>query len=120
MLGPVPAPGTLTETPQVISQRKQLNNSKTLLTTQIEQTKAIIEGAQNLSSQIAGLRRDALKTQIALNTGSILGENFWSPVFDPSDKDASRFDDFGTQVNDAWHQAWSEDWRLGSAIYLLE
>ncbi|HKM97685.1 MAG TPA: DUF3772 domain-containing protein [Buttiauxella sp.] len=119
VLGPVPAPGTLTETPQVISQRKQLNNSKTLLTTQIEQTKAIIVGAQNLSSQIAGLRRDALKTQIALNTGSILGENFWSPVFDPSDKDASRFSDFGTQVSDAWHQAWSEDWRLGSAIYLL-
>jgi small-conductance mechanosensitive channel len=119
VLGPAPAPGTLTETPQVVSQRKQLNNSKTLLTTQIEQSKAIAVGAQNLSSQISGLRRDALKTQIALNTGSILGENFWSPVFDPSDKDASRFDDFGTQVSAAWHQAWSDDWRFGSAVYLL-
>ncbi|AYN29667.1 potassium efflux system protein/small-conductance mechanosensitive channel [Buttiauxella ferragutiae ATCC 51602] len=119
VLGPAPAPGTLTETPQVVSQRKQLNNSKALLTTQIEQSKAIAVGAQNLSSQISGLRRDALKTQIALNTGSILGENFWSPVFDPSDKDASRFDDFGTQVSAAWHQAWSDDWRFGSAVYLL-
>lgn len=119
VLGPAPAPGTLTETPQVVSQRKQLNSSKALLTTQIEQNKAIAVGAQNLSSQIAGLRRDALKTQIALNTGSILGESFWSPVFDPSDKDAMRFDDFGTQVSDAWHQAWSDDWRLGSSIYLL-
>ncbi|WMY76676.1 DUF3772 domain-containing protein [Buttiauxella selenatireducens] len=119
VLGPAPAPGTLTETPQVISQRKQLNSNKALLTMQIEQAKAIVVGAQNLSSQIAGLRRDALKTQIALNTGSILGESFWSPVFDPSDKDAARFDEFGTQVNDAWHQAWSEDWRVGSTIYLL-
>ncbi|MEZ2576112.1 DUF3772 domain-containing protein [Buttiauxella ferragutiae] len=119
VLGPAPAPGTLTETPQVVSQRKQLNSSKALLTTQIEQSKAIAVGAQNLSSQISGLRRDALKTQIALNTGSILGENFWSPVFDPSDKDASRFDDFGTQVSAAWHQAWSDDWRFGSAVYLL-
>ncbi|MGB7802456.1 DUF3772 domain-containing protein [Buttiauxella sp.] len=119
VLGPAPAPGTLTETPQVVSQRKQLNNSKTLLTTQIEQSKAIAVGAQNLSSQISGLRRDALKTQIALNTGSILGADFWSPVFDPSDKDAVRFDEFGTQVSDAWHQAWSDDWRVGSAIYLL-
>jgi len=119
VLGPAPAPGTLTETPQVVSQRKQLNNSKTLLTTQIEQSKAIAVGAQNLSSQIAGLRRDALKTQIALNTGSILGADFWSPVFAPSDKDAERFDEFGSQVSDAWHQAWSDDWRVGSAVYLL-
>lgn len=86
VLGPAPAPGTLTETPQVVSQRKQLNNSKTLLTTQIEQTKAIAVGAQNLSSQISGLRRDALKTQIALNTGSILGENFGPLSFNPTIK----------------------------------
>ncbi|SUW63018.1 Potassium efflux system KefA precursor [Buttiauxella agrestis] len=119
VLGPPPAPGTLAETPQVVSQRKQLNSSKTLLTTQIEQTKAISVGAQNLSSQISGLRRDALKTQIALNTGSILGEKFWSPVIDPSDKDAARFGDFGTQVSEAWDQAWSEEWRLGTGIYLL-
>ncbi|AVF34780.1 DUF3772 domain-containing protein [Rahnella sikkimica] len=119
VLGPAPAPGTLTETPQVISQRNKLNNSKTLLTTQIEQTKAIAVGARNLSSQISGLRRDALKTQIALNTGSILGGNFWAPLFNPNDDDAARFDDFGSQVSDAWKQAWSPEWRVGSGIYLL-
>ncbi|RKQ40325.1 DUF3772 domain-containing protein [Enterobacter sp. R1(2018)] len=119
VLGPAPAPGTLTETPQVISQRKQLNNSKTLLTTQIEQTKAIAVGAQNLSAQISGLRRDALKTQIALNTGSILSDKFWTPLLDPSDKDANRFNDFGSQVSDAWSQAWDEEWRFGTGFYLL-
>lgn len=119
VLGPVPPPGTLTETPQVVSQRKQLNNSKTLLTTQIEQTKAIGIGTQNLQAQISGLRRDALKTQIALNTGSILGKNFWTPLINPNDKDAARFDDFGTQVSDAWSQAWDEEWRIGTGVYLL-
>lgn len=119
VLGPAPAPGALAETPQVVSQRKQLNNSKTLLTTQIEQTKAIAVAAQNLSSQISGLRRDALKTQIALNTGSILGEKFWSPVFEPNDKDAVRFGEFGAQISDAWAEAWSDEWRIGSGIYLL-
>ncbi len=119
VLGPAPAPGTLTETPQVISQRNKLNNNKTLLTTQIEQSKAIAVGAQNLSSQISGLRRDALKTQIALNTGSILGGNFWSPLITPNDNDAARFEEFGSQVSDAWSQAWSEDWRIGTGIYLL-
>ncbi len=119
VLGPAPAPGTLTETPQVISQRKQLNNSKTLLTTQIEQTKAIGVGAQNLSAQISGLRRDALKTQIALNTGSILSKEFWTPLLDPGDKDANRFSNFGSEVSDAWHQAWDEEWRFGTGFYLL-
>jgi len=119
VLGPAPAPGTLTETPQVISQRNKLNASKTLMTTQLEQTKAIAVGAQNLSSQIAALRRDALKTQIALNTGSILGSNFWAPLITPNDDDAARFDDFGSQVKDAWTQAWSDDWRVGTGIYLF-
>ncbi|MCS2149955.1 DUF3772 domain-containing protein [Scandinavium manionii] len=119
VLGPPPAPGTLTETPQVVSQRKQLNNSKTLLTTQIEQTKAIGVGAQNLSAQIFGLRRDALKTQIALNTGSILGEKFWAPLINPAEKDAARFDDFGSQISVVWDQAWSDEWRIGSGFYLL-
>lgn len=119
VLGPAPAPGTLTETPQVISQRNKLNASKTLMTTQLEQTKAIAVGAQNLSSQIAGLRRDALKTQIALNTGSILGSNFWAPLITPNDDDAARFDDFGSQVKDAWTQAWSDDWRVATGIYLF-
>lgn len=119
VLGPAPEPGTLTETPQMVSQRKQLNNSKTLLTTQIEQAKAIALGAQTLSAHISGLRRDALKTQIALNTGSILGEKFWTPLIDPSDKDATRFDDFGSQVSNAWSQAWSDEWRLGTGIYLI-
>ncbi len=119
VLGPAPAPDTLKETSQVISQRKQLNNSKNLLTTQIEQTKAIVVGAQNLSGQINGLRRDALKTQIALNTGSILSEKFWTPLIDPSDKDAARFDDFGSQLSDAWDQAWEEEWRFGTAFYLF-
>lgn len=119
VLGPAPAPGTLTETPQVISQRKQLNNSKTLLTTQIEQTKSILVGAQNLSAQISGLRRDALKTQIALNTGSILGEKFWSPLTTPNEKDAARFEDFGSQIGEAWSQAWDEEWHIGTGIYLI-
>ncbi len=119
VLGPAPAPDTLKETPQVVSQRKQLNNSKTLLTTQIQQTKAIALGAQNLAAQINGLRRDALKTQIALNTGSILSEKFWTPLLNPSDKDASRFDDFGADVSHAWQQAWDDEWRFGTVVYLL-
>lgn len=119
VLGPAPAAGALPETPEVVRQRNKLNSSKTLLDAQIDQANSIRTSAQNLSAQIRGLRRETLKTQIALNSGSILGVNFWKPLFSPSESDVARFDDFGSQVKDAWDQAWQPEWRIGSAIYLL-
>lgn len=119
VLGPAPAAGALPETAEVIRQRNKLNASKTLLDAQIDQGNAIRTGAQNLSAQIRGLRRETLKTQIALNSGSILGATFWKPLLSPSENDVARFDDFGSQVNDAWDQAWDPEYRVGSAIYLL-
>ena len=101
VLGPAPTNGTLTETAQVVSQRKSLNSSKALLTTQIEQVNVIALGAQNLSAQIDEMRRGALKTQIALNTGTLLGKDFWTPLFTPSVQDAARFNKFTSQLRDA-------------------
>jgi len=119
VLGPAPAAGALPETPQVIKQRKDLNASKTALDNQIEQAGAIKTGANNLSAQIAGLRRDALKTQLALNTGSILGGNFWSALTSPSSDDAERFGEYRQQMKDAWHLAFQPEWRIGSGLLLI-
>lgn len=119
VLGPAPAAGALPETAEVVRQRSKLSASKTLLDAQIEQATAIRTGAQNLSSQIGALRRDTLKTQIALNSGSILSVNFWSPLLSPQDNDIARFDDFNAQIKSAWDQAWQPEWRVGSALYLL-
>jgi len=116
VLGPAPAAGALPETPQVIKQRKDLNASKTALDNQIEQAGAIKTGANNLSAQIAGLRRDALKTQLALNTGSILGVNFWSALTSASSDDAERFGEYRQQMKDAWHLAFQPEWRIGSGL----
>lgn len=119
VLGPAPAAGALPETPQVIKQRKDLNTSKTTLDNQITQAGTIKTSAANLSAQIAGLRREALKTQIALNTGSILGKNFWSPMFHPGDDDAALFNDYRVQFTEAWHMAWQPTYRVGTALLLV-
>lgn len=119
VLGPAPAAGALPETAEVVRQRNKLNTSKALLDSQNEQATAIRASTQNLSMQIGGLRRDTLKTQIALNSGSILGWNFWTPLFTPQDTDRARFADFGSQVSAAWIQAWQPEFRVGSAFYLL-
>ncbi|MEG3135890.1 DUF3772 domain-containing protein [Rouxiella sp. T17] len=119
VLGPAPAAGALPETPQVIKQRKDLNTSKTTLDNQIAQAGTIKTSAANLSAQIVGLRREALKTQIALNTGSILGKNFWSPLIHPSDDDAELFTDYRAQLTEAWHMAWQPSYRIGTALLLI-
>lgn len=119
VLGPAPAAGALPETAEVVRQRNQLSASKTLLDAQIEQAASIRKSAQNLSTQIGALRRDTLKTQIALNSGSILSANFWSPFFAPQAGDIARFSDFNAQIKSAWDQAWQPEWRVGSALYLF-
>jgi potassium efflux system protein len=119
VLGPAPATGALPETPQVIKQRKDLNASKTALDNQIQQAGAIKTSANNLAAQIGGLRRDALKTQLALNTGSIFGSNFWSALTSPTDDDVERFGEYRQQMKDAWHLTWQPEWRVGSGLLLL-
>lgn len=119
ILGPPPAEGAMAETSIVAQQRNTLNNRKTLLDGQLEHAKAISTGATNLSAQIADMRRSALRTQMALNSGSILAGSFWTPLFNMSPQDKARLDSFGEDFVDAWHSAWEPEWRFGSAVLLV-
>src|SRR5476649_2404480 len=119
ILGPPPAEGAMAETSVVAQQRITLNNRKTLIDGQLEHAKAIGTGATNLSAQIADIRRSALRTQMALNSGSILAGSFWTPLFNTSPQDKARLDSFGEDFVDAWHSAWEPEWRLGSAALLV-
>ncbi|WP_145482954.1 DUF3772 domain-containing protein [Yersinia rohdei] len=119
VLGPPPAAGSLAETPIVAQQRRVLNTRKAQLDGQNEQAQAIKTNAENLATQIATLRRTALKSQIALNSGSILGANFWMPIIDPNADDDHKLKDFIQELDDTWHAAWEPEWRLGTSMYLL-
>ncbi|MCE9883098.1 DUF3772 domain-containing protein [Obesumbacterium proteus] len=107
------------ETPEVTQQRTALNRTKTQLDKQIEQINAVKTNAANLSTQINNLRRSALKSQIALNSGTILGQSFWSPVLNSQNHDLDKFSDFNQQLSDAWDNAWQPGWKAGSVFYLL-
>ncbi|CAL10454.1 DUF3772 domain-containing protein [Yersinia enterocolitica] len=119
VLGPPPAAGTLTETPIVAQQRRALNTRKIQLEGQHDQALSIKANAENLETQIIALRRTALKSQIALNSGSILGAKFWAPIVNPNTDDDKRLKDFIQELTDAWNAAWQPEWRTGTAIYLL-
>lgn len=107
------------ETPEVTQQRTALNRTKAQLDKQIEQINAVKTNAANLSTQINNLRRSALKSQIALNSGTILGQSFWSPVLNSQNHDLDKFSDFNQQLSDAWDSALQPGWKAGSVFYLL-
>ncbi|RLM18210.1 mechanosensitive ion channel protein [Brenneria alni] len=120
VLGPAPEPGsTINETSEVTRKRNSLNSQKAKLDAQIEQIQTLRTNAANLSAQIVTLRRNALKTQLALNSGSIFGARFWSPIVAPQAEDQRRFSVFLGQLSDTLMVSWEPDWRYGSAFFLL-
>ncbi|CAI1049183.1 DUF3772 domain-containing protein [Serratia quinivorans] len=119
VLGPQPAAGSMAETAAVVQQRNTLNNSKKQLDDAVKRAQAMRAGAIDLGQQISDLRRVAFKTQLALNTGSVLGSKFWSPVVQPAASDMQRLDEFNTAMKQAWDTSWQEEWRYGTLTFLV-
>lgn len=119
VLGPAPAAGALPETPAVAQQRNALNNSKKQLDDAVKRAQAIKTSAFDLGQQISDLRRVAFKTQLALNTGSILGVKFWTPVVQPSADDVQRLDQFNAEMKAAWDASWQDEWRYGTLAVIV-
>ncbi|QGU88299.1 DUF3772 domain-containing protein [Erwinia sorbitola] len=120
VLGPAPKPDSgVKETAEVTSKRNKLENQKAKMDDQIKQAEAIKSGAINLSTQIVNLRRDALKTQLALNAGSIFGPRFWSPMFNTQSDDSSKISDFVDELATTAALSWEPGWRFGTVLWLL-
>ncbi|POU68765.1 DUF3772 domain-containing protein [Pantoea sp. PSNIH4] len=119
VLGPAPkADSGVKETPEVTRKRNTLENQKAKLDEQIKQAEAIKGGALNLSAQIVNLRRDNLKTQLALNSGSIFGPRFWAPLFGAQQMDGDKLANFRDELVDTAALAWEPGWRLGTLLWL--
>ncbi|NWA60651.1 mechanosensitive ion channel family protein [Pantoea sp. B9002] len=120
VLGPAPkADSGVKETPEVTRKRAALESQKAKLDDQIKQADGIKNGALVLSSQIVNLRRDQLKSQLALNSGSILGPRFWAPVVSSQDLDGEKISDFITELQDTAALSWESGWRFGTIAWLF-
>jgi small-conductance mechanosensitive channel len=115
VLGPEPAPGSMAETAAVAKQRNMLNSSKGQLDDAVKRSQAIRANAIALGQQINDLRRVAFKTQLALNTGSILTSDFWGAEEQPPEEDLTQFSDFNQQMLQIWDTSWKEEWRYGTS-----
>ncbi len=120
VLGPAPkADSGVKETPEVTRKRAALESQKSKLDDQIKQADGIKNGALVLSSQIVNLRRDQLKNQLALNSGSIFGPRFWAPLFSRQDLDGEKISDFGDELQATAALSWESGWRVGTVGWLL-
>ena len=120
VLGPAPTPESgVKETAEVTSKRKSLENQKGKIDDQIKQAEAIKSGSINLSAQIVNLRRDALKTQLALNAGSIFGPRFWTPLFNTQSQDSAKVSDFVQELKETAMLSWEPGWRVGTVLWIL-
>ena len=119
VLGPQPAAGALAENAAVVQQRNALNNSKKQLDEAVQRAQAMRAGVLDLGQQISDLRRVAFKSQLALNTGSVLGTKFWTPVIKPADDDVQRLDQFNAAMKQTWDASWQEDVRYGTLGLLV-
>ncbi|MFG1175396.1 DUF3772 domain-containing protein [Erwiniaceae bacterium CAU 1747] len=120
VLGPAPAVGSgVKETNEVTAQRSKLESQKNKTEDQLKQAEAIKSGAINLSAQIVNLRRDALKTQLALNAGSILGPRFWAPMLNNQSDDGEKVTDFIDELKTAALLSFEPGWMLGTVGWIL-
>ena len=119
VLGPAPTPASgVKETADVTSKRRQLLAQKSRLDDQIKQANALQNGASVLSSQILNLRRDRLKNQVSLNTGSILSAKFWQPLYN-NPVDGPKIVGFAQDLKQSVLLSVSPDYRIGTGLWLL-
>ncbi|QKJ86480.1 Mechanosensitive ion channel protein [Paramixta manurensis] len=119
VLGPAPKPNSgVKETPEVTRKRHTLEAQKSKLDDQIKQAEAIKNGSLNLSAQIVNLRRDALKTQLARNSGSIFSAHFWSPLLGNS-QDSDKISQFSDELGATIGLSWEDGWRVGTIAWFI-
>lgn len=119
VLGPAPATNSaVRETADVRQQRSHLENQQTRLGKQIQQAEALRNGASLLSAQILNLRRDQIKTQLALNTGSIFAPKFWQVLYN-NPTDVPKGIDFIGELKNTIELSWQPGWRLATVLWGL-
>lgn len=78
------------EKADLVKQRSYLTAQKNQVDNDLKILQAIKEGATNLITQIASIRRTQLETELAQRTASLLNPRFWSPLFFPLEEDKNR------------------------------
>jgi small-conductance mechanosensitive channel len=119
VLGPVPLDDVATEQSDIAAQRASLTEQKNKVDTTLKTLAALRDSATDLITQIAGIRRNLLESELTLSTRSVLNPGFWAPLLSPSPDDRQRLSLFIDQAQDVIKAAWQPGQRLFTTALLL-
>ncbi|QBF26713.1 mechanosensitive ion channel family protein [Pseudomonas tructae] len=112
VLGPAPVDSLVPGTSDIATQRTALSEQKNSLDTTLKALATLKDNAKNLLTQISGLRRSMLESELTLSTHSLLNPAFWSPLFRPSADDRQRLQAFMAQVGESAAAVWQPGQRF--------
>lgn len=119
VLGPISPVDVGMDKSDIATQRAYISEQKSGVDSNLNTLAALRRSAADLISQIAGIRRSLLESEVTLRSGSILAPSFWSPLFNPLEADRQRLANFIQQANTAIASAWQPGERLVAALLIV-
>lgn len=119
VLGPAPVDNVASEKPEIAAQRDALSEQKNKIDSTLKTLEALKLSAADLITQIAGIRRSLLESELTLGTRSILNPRYWSPLLKLSLDDRQRLKFFFDQVGDTVETVWQPGQRFNTLVLLL-
>ena len=119
VLGAAPDTDLAAEQADIVAQRASLAEQKNKVDGTLKSLAALKQNAADLITQIAGIRRTLLESELTLGTDSILSPRFWSPLVSPTVDDRQRLRFFVAQVRDTWATVWAPGQRLYTSVLVL-
>ena len=119
VLGSAPLDAVATEQSDIAAQRTSLAEQKTKIDSTLKTLAALKQSAAELLTQIAGIRRNLLESELTLRTRSILSPGYWSPLLTPTADDRQRLILFIEQAGDVLKAVWQPGERLFTTVLLL-
>ncbi|CAI8931882.1 DUF3772 domain-containing protein [Pseudomonas donghuensis] len=119
VLGPAQVDAPVASTSDIAAQRKALTEQKDSLDATLTTLATLKESATNLLTQIAGIRRTMLESELTLSTHSLLNPAFWLPVFNPLPDDRQRLQAFFAELGSTAGAVWQPGQRVSTVVLVL-
>ncbi|PTT24754.1 DUF3772 domain-containing protein [Pseudomonas sp. HMWF021] len=119
VLGAAPDTQIAAEQAEIAAQRALLSEQKNKVDATLKSLAALKQSAAELITQIAGIRRTLLESELTLRTESILNPGFWSPLVSLEPDDRQRLNFFINQVNLTWATVWAPGQRFFTCLLVL-
>ncbi|MFW9082030.1 DUF3772 domain-containing protein [Pseudomonas sp. P2757] len=119
VLGAAPVGEVAAEQADIVAQRAALTEQKNKVDTALKNVATLKQSATELITQIAGIRRTLLESELTLRSHSVLSTGFWAPLVAPSWDDRHRLGGFVDQIKATGAEALRPQQRFYTGVLVL-